>query len=50
MMSEMVEPKEGGLDLLPGDTTASGLFMSKAAMLPIAKPYPEWTSGRPMER
>ena len=24
--------------------------MSKAAMLPIAKPYPEWMSGRPTER
>lgn len=23
--------------------------MSKAAMFPIAKPYPEWTSGRPMD-
>lgn len=23
--------------------------MSKAAMFPIAKPYPEWTSGRPID-
>lgn len=23
--------------------------MSKAAMFPIANPYPEWTSGRPMD-
>lgn len=29
----------------PGDTTASGLLMSKAATFPMAKPYPECTSG-----
>lgn len=33
----------------PGDTTASGSSMSKAAMFPMANPYPEWTSGRPMD-
>ena len=29
----------------PGDTTDSGSAMSNAATFPIAKPYPEWTSG-----
>ena len=29
----------------PGDTTASGSLMSKAATFPIANPYPECTSG-----
>ena len=33
----------------PGDTTALGSAMSKAAMFPIANPYPECTSGRAIE-
>ena len=34
----------------PGDTTASGSPMSKAATFPIAKPYPECMSGSAIER
>ena len=34
---------------VPGETTAFGSETSNAAMLPIAKPYPECTSGRPTE-
>ena len=33
----------------PGETTALGSFMSKAAMFPMAKPYPEWISGSPTD-
>ena len=33
----------------PGDTILSGLSMSKAAMFPMANPYPLCTSGRPMD-
>ena len=33
----------------PGETIASGSSMLKAAVLPMAKPYPECTSGKPIE-
>ena len=34
----------------PGESIASGLSMSNAAMFPMAKPYPECTSGSAIER
>lgn len=40
----------GQWNMLPGEMTAFGSLMSNAAMLPMAKPYPEWMSGSPTER
>ena len=34
---------------LPGDTMAVGSAMSKAATFPMANPYPECTSGSPID-